>query len=517
MAFDIIITDAGRTALINAAGTGTDALVIDRVGVTATAFAATTATAAIPDEIKRIATIGGEAVAPDVIHLLVRDEGNDAYTVRGFGLYLDDDTLFAVYSQIDPVIDKGAVSILLLALDITLVNADSALITFGDTNFINPPATETVRGVIELATGAETLTGVDDERGITPKKLKDTIIAWFGRIATYWGPDNDGAGSGLDADLLDGLDSGHFAPINNPAFTSGASFQGDITINVPNPQIILNAGGPRIATISDNRLAFFTDGFTFERLTLRQGGKVHVGGVRNLPPGTDFAGSGNFSVIPGSVGGTAISTYDDLNYTAQEFVRSGVGGPTVVGSIFCTDSGTSYNTSSDYRLKENEVPLVGALQRVRRIPVWRFNFKSNPDRTLDGLFAHELAVEIPEAVTGAHNGMIDIGTATTSITLRFGTATDSLGVTRVTDVPEGATPPGWTWEFTYEVTRDLEETDIPESQAPQGWVWTKTGTRPVYQSIDPSKAVPLLLAAVQELADANDALTAQVQALGNPS
>lgn len=517
MAFDIIITDAGREALINAAGTGTDALVIDRVGVTATAFAATTATVAIPAEIKRIATVGGASVAPDVIHLLVRDEGNDAYIVRGFGLYLDDNTLFAVYSQADPIIDKAAVSILLLALDITLVNADSALITFGDTNFINPPATETQPGVIERATQAEVAAGVDDQRAITPKKLKDTIIAWFGRIAAYWGPDNDGAGSGLDADLLDGLDSGHFAPINNPAFTSGASFQGNLTINVPDPQIILNVGGPRISTISDNRLAFFTDGFTFERLTLRQGGKVHIGGQRNLTPGTDFPGAGNFSVIAGTATGTAISTYDDFNYTAIQFMRSGGGGPATVGSIFCTDTGTSFNTSSDYRLKENEVPLVGALERVRRIPVWRFNFKANPGLTVDGLFAHQLALEIPEAVTGRHNEMVDIGTATTSITLRFGTATDNLGVTRVTDVPEGAAPADWDWEFTYEVTRDLEERDIPENQAPPGWVWTKTGERPVYQSIDPSKAVPLLLAAVQELADANDALTAQVQALGNPS
>jgi hypothetical protein len=70
------------------------------------------------------------------------------------------------------------------------------------------------------------------------------------------------------------------------------------------------------------------------------------------------------------------------------------------GSISVASGSTAYNTSSDYRLKENIVPLENALDRINKIPVRRFNFIEDPDRTLDGFLAHEVQEIVPEAVHG---------------------------------------------------------------------------------------------------------------------
>jgi len=81
----------------------------------------------------------------------------------------------------------------------------------------------------------------------------------------------------------------------------------------------------------------------------------------------------------------------------------------VVGSISTSGSATAYNTSSDYRLKENVVDLDGAISRLKLLPVHRFNFIADPDKTVDGFIAHEAAEVVPEAVTGAKDEVDDEG------------------------------------------------------------------------------------------------------------
>jgi hypothetical protein len=71
-----------------------------------------------------------------------------------------------------------------------------------------------------------------------------------------------------------------------------------------------------------------------------------------------------------------------------------------VGAITTSGTSTTYATSSDYRLKENVVPLTGAIDRLQQIPVHRFNFIADPDKTVDGFIAHEAQEVVPECVTG---------------------------------------------------------------------------------------------------------------------
>jgi hypothetical protein len=86
------------------------------------------------------------------------------------------------------------------------------------------------------------------------------------------------------------------------------------------------------------------------------------------------------------------------------FFSAGGGGP--VGSVYTTAAGATFNTSSDYRLKEHIVPLHNGLSRVMELKPSRFNFKSVPTQTVDGFLAHEVQKVIPEAVTG-HKDEVD--------------------------------------------------------------------------------------------------------------
>jgi len=78
------------------------------------------------------------------------------------------------------------------------------------------------------------------------------------------------------------------------------------------------------------------------------------------------------------------------------------------GNIYHASGTLTYSTSSDYRLKENIVTLEGACERVKQLPVKRFNF-TGFDRTVDGFLAHEVQDIVPEAVVGDKDAVDEDG------------------------------------------------------------------------------------------------------------
>ena len=76
------------------------------------------------------------------------------------------------------------------------------------------------------------------------------------------------------------------------------------------------------------------------------------------------------------------------------------------GSIQTEGTGTSYNTSSDYRLKENIVGITDGITRVKQLAPKRFNFKTNASKVLDGFLAHEVTPIVPEAISGEKDAVI---------------------------------------------------------------------------------------------------------------
>jgi hypothetical protein len=78
-----------------------------------------------------------------------------------------------------------------------------------------------------------------------------------------------------------------------------------------------------------------------------------------------------------------------------------------IGSILTSSGSTiNFNTGSDYRLKENIVPMSNeGLVVINKLQPKTFNFKTNPGETVYGFIAHELQEHIPMAVSGEKDEM----------------------------------------------------------------------------------------------------------------
>lgn len=105
------------------------------------------------------------------------------------------------------------------------------------------------------------------------------------------------------------------------------------------------------------------------------------------------------------VGAIFIPASTAVDATACYFANTNLAG---VGSITTTATTTSFNTSSDYRLKENVAPMTDAVSRLSALKPSRFNFIGS-QQTVDGFLAHEAAEVVPECVTGTKDALNDDG------------------------------------------------------------------------------------------------------------
>ena len=146
-----------------------------------------------------------------------------------------------------------------------------------------------------------------------------------------------------------------------------------------------------------------------------------------------------------------------------------------VGHISVTASGTSYTSSSDYRLKTDVQPMTGAITTFKQLKPVNFAWLVDGTRT-DGFLAHELQEVIPAAATGTKDAMRD---------------------------------------EEYEVTPAVEATLDNEGVELTGAVEAVMGTRsvPDMQGIDQAKIVPLLTAALQEAINKIESLETRLTAL----
>jgi hypothetical protein len=142
---------------------------------------------------------------------------------------------------------------------------------------------------------------------------------------------------------------------------------------------------------TSNHLLFGTNEST--RILIDSSGNVGIG---NTSPST---GANGISFLPFVANDTSriIFARNGSGYlqTVLEFQNGG----STVGTIKHNDSSTQYNTSSDYRLKENVVGISDGITRLKTLKPSRFNFKINKDKTVDGFLAHEVTA-VPEAING---------------------------------------------------------------------------------------------------------------------
>tara|TARA_R100000773_G_C4220510_1_gene119212 strand:+ start:103 stop:1380 length:1278 start_codon:yes stop_codon:yes gene_type:complete len=165
---------------------------------------------------------------------------------------------------------------------------------------------------------------------------------------------------------------------------------------------------------TDNSMVFRTNGT--DRVTIESGGITKVGELKigNNPTGSTHSVAGiqlienqpsfisAFNTHPLTVHNST-DTNSFLNIVV--FQRKGV----AVGTISGSNTSTSYNTSSDYRLKENVVSINDGIERVKLLKPCKFNFIVDEDLEVDGFLAHEVSDIVPEAITGEKDAVDENG------------------------------------------------------------------------------------------------------------
>ena len=211
---------------------------------------------------------------------------------------------------------------------------------------------------------------------------------------------------------------------------------------------------------------------TAEKMRLDKDGNLLIGTTDSIVYAEGASGNSGLVLVGGSGyysaarknAPTAFLNRQASDGNIVEFYRDGV----LKGDISISSSAVAYNSSSDYRLKENVTDISDGITRLKQLAPKRFNFIGEPDKTVDGFLAHEAQTVIPEAITGTKDGV--------------------------------------------EVWKEHEE--LPEGVSVGDNKLDDDGnTIPVYQGIDQSKLVPLLTAALQEAIAKIETLETKVAAL----
>jgi len=266
-----------------------------------------------------------------------------------------------------------------------------------------------------MASYAHTFTSGDT---VTPTKLNnartvseivnadiksDAAIAGT-KIAPNFGSQNvttTGSLSGKDLTLTEGLSAfssitanaaaGNSAYINlGTGFTSGyVSFD-----RADNAMAVWNA--------TNGFLNFGTN--NAQRMRIAGDGSVLIGTTTPIDPTTGSADGATFwqgiSLRISNTGNCLLLRRRSSNGAIMTFSRD----TTTVGSISVTATETAYNTSSDYRLKQNIEPMTGGLAKLAALAPKTFEFKAEPNVKVDGFIAHEVQAIVPQAVTGEKDG-----------------------------------------------------------------------------------------------------------------
>jgi hypothetical protein len=163
---------------------------------------------------------------------------------------------------------------------------------------------------------------------------------------------------------------------------------------------------------------------------------------------------------------TPATTGRALNFL-QGGNSSGGGTITQVGSVTITTTATAYNTSSDYRLKENFTPIPAAASGafIDALNPGTFGWKVNGSPGA-GFLAHELQAVSPSSVVGDKDAEVAIGNLVDS----------NSGSLISANVPQPA--------------------PVPDGQA-----WSQTGSRPEYQAVEYGSAevIAMMVAELKSL------------------
>lgn len=195
----------------------------------------------------------------------------------------------------------------------------------------------------------------------------------------------------LFCDATDVIEAG---PVFNGQFADGTVTSPSITFSSDTNTGFLRTQSGTISYSSDGGRRATIDDSIYATRTATATGIPASGGTEQF---VEISSAGLFGVKVENIGSSLFTDhYVSSSYNAGFFALSGA----TKGSIVVSSGGTAYNTSSDYRLKENVVPIENAVARIDELNPVRFNFTSDPDVVVDGFLAHEVTPVVPEAITG---------------------------------------------------------------------------------------------------------------------
>ena len=128
-----------------------------------------------------------------------------------------------------------------------------------------------------------------------------------------------------------------------------------------------------------------------ERLTV--GGWISVNGQSGI------SGSASTIVTNCNGGGWYGIMVQNLSVTQSNVLTCINASGAVIGSILVSNTGTAFNTTSDYRLKNTVTPMTGALARVAALKPCTYKWNADGSDG-EGFIAHELQEVCPQAVSG---------------------------------------------------------------------------------------------------------------------
>ena len=186
----------------------------------------------------------------------------------------------------------------------------------------------------------------------------------FGGWVNYWNDSNDGSGSGLDADLLDGINSSSFARVDSSSvFTVSTYFQSNL--------------GATSGALSNPPLQAYSTGNNSAFMSFHKGGHYAV----NMGLDSD-------NVF--RIGGWSAS--------ANRLQMDMSGNLTMAGEV---------TANSDIKLKENIEVIPNALEKVSQIRGVTFtrNDQEDKEKRHAGVIAQEVEKVLPEVVMEGNDGI----------------------------------------------------------------------------------------------------------------
>jgi hypothetical protein len=271
---------------------------------------------------------------------------------------------------------------------VTAASAASATsvddVTIGLTNTNQVIVKDGAVSEAKIADGAVSEAKIADG-AVTPAKLSAGAPTWSNEgILEYVGNDTAGGLGNTSLTLQASEDAGIDAKLALGVKTGNTPFIGAV---------------PATGSTSAS-LAFYT--YDVERMRLNNNGTLYVG--RSSTQTTSKIRIDNYATNYG-YGIDFYGKSGQASFTPLVF-RSSSGG--IVGSVTNGNTSTSYNTSSDYRLKEDIIEIDDSIERLKELKPCNFRWKSDGTR-VDGFLAHEAQEVVPEAVTGTKDAVDEEG------------------------------------------------------------------------------------------------------------